>query len=111
VTGDFLMVRGGADGVAGDGLVPGQRQRRAGRDAMRPRPGTGLLRVVAATLAERHQERLADQSIGCSSAQPSGNVAVDRRRVPVEHQAKPFREPAGLRDQPAVIWQASRTVG
>jgi hypothetical protein len=82
-----------------------------GRDAVQPRPGAGLLWVVAAASAERHQERLTDEIIGCIPAQPPGDVALDRRRVPVEHHAKTLRNPPRLRDQPAVIRLAPLSAG
>ena len=78
---------------------------------LQPRPGAGLIRVVAVTPAERHQERLADKIIGCIPAQAPGDVAVNRRRVPVEHHAKSLRNPPRLCDQPAVIRLAPLTPG
>ena len=110
LVGDRLGYRVGrrVDPGAGDGaeephLVPPAPADEPGRDAVQPRPGAGLIRVVTAALAERHQEGLRHQVVGRVPAQPPRDVAVDRRRMPVEHDAETLGSAARLGDQPGIV--------
>jgi len=63
---------GAGDGAEEPYLLPPTPADEPGRDAIEPGPGAGLILVIAAALAERHQEGLRYKIIGGIPAQPPG---------------------------------------
>jgi hypothetical protein len=79
-----------------------------GGDAVEPRPGVRIRRVVAGAFAERDQERFRHQVVGDLGAEPPGEVALDMRRVAVEDGREPLGVVEGrgddLRVVPGFVW-------
>lgn len=62
-----------------------------GGDAVQPRAGVRLARVVAVAAPEGRQEGVGDHVVGQGRAQPPSDVAAERGRVPVEEVGEDLR--------------------